>query len=107
MFLEPRFKFYFDDAHVAEETKRKIIALVPYTFIIWHKMETVLTHPSASSYQPSKSIRQDFENKMQGIQPEGVSQSRAIVEVLRYYDDKKYVGPIVHWSGGAIIKSHI
>ncbi|KAH9645929.1 hypothetical protein HF086_011391 [Spodoptera exigua] len=41
-----------------------------------------------TSINETKSIWQDFERKMQGIQPEGTAQFRAIVEVQRYHDDK-------------------
>ncbi|XP_072933649.1 uncharacterized protein [Epargyreus clarus] len=44
--------------------------------------------PAPTTSSQTKSIWQDFEEKMQGIQPEGTAQSRAIVEVQRYYDDK-------------------
>lgn len=44
--------------------------------------------PTTSSASQTKSIWQDFERRMQGIQPEGTAQSRAIIEVQRYHDDK-------------------
>ncbi|KAF9816277.1 hypothetical protein SFRURICE_003828, partial [Spodoptera frugiperda] len=93
MFLDPRFKFYFDDPHVAEETKRRMVSLVAAQ----HSRDAVTTNnitinieevEPTSCPRPIKSIWQDFERRMQGIQPEGTAQSRAIVEVQRYYDDK-------------------
>ncbi|CAH2103396.1 unnamed protein product [Euphydryas editha] len=87
MFLDPRFKFYFDDAHVADETKRRIIGLVaaqhPSSDKRVEAIQSMVHTPSQT-----QSIWQDFENKMLGIQPEITPQSRAIVEVQRYYDDK-------------------
>ncbi|XP_050561099.1 zinc finger BED domain-containing protein 4 [Spodoptera frugiperda] len=93
MFLDPRFKFYFDDPHVADETKRRMVSLVAAQ----HSRDAVTTNnitinieevEPTSCPRPIKSIWQDFERRMQGIQPEGTAQSRAIVEVQRYYDDK-------------------
>lgn len=90
MLLDLRFKFYFDDPVVAEETKKRIIALVAAQDSRVRKntqeQDSQVSVPSTSCQ--TKLIWLDFEQKMQAIQPESTTHSRAIVEVQRYYDDK-------------------
>lgn len=87
LFLDPRFKFYFSDPIIADDIKRRIISLLTtQQRIVVEDDPTPTTQPSVSS--ETKSIWQDFDEKMSGIQPEGTAQSRAIVEVQRYHDDK-------------------
>ncbi|CAH2109251.1 unnamed protein product [Euphydryas editha] len=87
VFLDPRFKFYFGDAHVADRTKRRIIGLIAAQH---PRSDERVEAFKSMAHTPTQTqlIWQDFENEMLGIQPECTPQSRAIVEVKRYYDDQ-------------------
>ncbi|KAL0902470.1 hypothetical protein ABMA27_000328 [Loxostege sticticalis] len=70
MFLDPRFKLYFEDAGVAEQTKQRILAMV------------------AQQQRTEATTFKDFDSRMATVQPRGTAQSRTILEVQRYLDDK-------------------
>lgn len=92
MFLDPRFKLYFEDSSTAEEAKRTAISLV--TSLIQEldaNDELQQSVPSSDSAvqvaQPStstSSVWKRYQETMQAIQPRGTAHSRAIVEVQRY-----------------------
>lgn len=91
MFLDRRFKLYFEDNNSAGEVKRRIIATVVQEL---NKTDTneninIIQHTSSIFANPyGLAIWVDYDNKMKNIQPDGTNQSRAIVEVQRYLDDK-------------------
>ncbi|KAL0811816.1 hypothetical protein ABMA28_009244 [Loxostege sticticalis] len=88
MFLDPRFKLYFEDAGVAEQTKQRILAMVAQEqrTEATTSTEDQIQEPSVSSTKSS--IWKDFDSRMATVQPRGTAQSRAILEVQRYLDDK-------------------
>lgn len=94
MFLDPRFKLYFEEQTIAEETKRRIISLVVQEqnkALAQNTATEEETNNNTTSTQSTvliKSIWQDYHDKMKNIQPDGTAQSRAIVEVQRYLDEK-------------------
>lgn len=95
MFLDPRFKLYFEN--VAEETKRRIIALVTQE----EQNNNISAPRLQESEAPKKSIWKDFNSKMANIQPEGTARSRALVEVQRYLDHpilKRESCPLEWWK---------
>lgn len=100
MFLDPRFKLCFEDQATAEETKRRITALV----VQEQNKNAALINTNANIVSENnipKSIWQDYHQKMQNIQPDGTAQSRAIVEVQRYLDEKilgRYRGNRNRWN---------
>ncbi|CAH0717193.1 unnamed protein product, partial [Brenthis ino] len=86
MFLDPRFKFYFNDQATALETKRRITAFVIQEQSRQNNATIEMSNPQASTSTSTKLIRQDYREKMRNIQPEGTAHSRAIVEIQRYLD---------------------
>ncbi|CAH0714329.1 unnamed protein product, partial [Brenthis ino] len=86
MFLDPRFKFYFNDQATALETKRRIIAFVIQEQSRQNNATIEVSNPQASTSTSTKLIWQDYREKMRNIQPEGTAHSRAIVEIQRYLD---------------------
>ncbi|XP_022818628.1 zinc finger BED domain-containing protein 4-like [Spodoptera litura] len=92
MFLDPRFKLYFEDQHVAESTKQHVIQLVASLI---NKADQDQTRPEKTDQvtDPSETATQStlwrhYTEKMKNIQPKGTAQSRAIVEVQRYLEEK-------------------
>ncbi|CAK1584211.1 unnamed protein product [Parnassius mnemosyne] len=90
MFLDPRYKLYFESENVADNTKKHIIGLV--TTII---NENERCQSSASTYdkpdnQEKKSnslIWKHYNKQMQNVRPAGTAHSRAIIETQKYLDD--------------------
>ncbi|CAK1603037.1 unnamed protein product [Parnassius mnemosyne] len=97
MFLDPRFKLYFEDQYVADTTKQRIIEMI--TTIINKEdrnnpqiqNEEQQLSDQAANPPPQLQINlvwQHYAEKMKNIQPKGTATSRAILEVQRYLDDK-------------------
>lgn len=115
MFLDPRFKLYFEDQNVADNTKQHIIHLV--TALI--NKEDQLQVPkeeietrTAPVNQSSSSLWRHYTEKMKNLHPWVAdfsfftfftAQSRAIVEVQRYLEDKivmpnENISPLDWWK---------
>lgn len=111
MILDPRFKLYFDDQGVADDTKRRLIALV--TQEISATMPAIQSQSVAVAVQPQsvpKSIWKDFESKMTNFRPEGTAHSRAIIEVQRYMDESiisRTDCPLQWWKAHKAVYPHL
>ncbi|XP_047505129.1 E3 SUMO-protein ligase ZBED1-like [Pieris napi] len=128
MFLDPRFKLYFDDPSVAENTKQNVIQLVTAQI---HKEDRVsqssqnenglMELQESTSTQPStstsgevqiSSVWQHYTQRMKNIQPKGTASSRAIIEVQRYLEDKvvlptEKISPLQWWKQRKDVYPHL
>ncbi|CAG4952948.1 unnamed protein product [Parnassius apollo] len=90
MFLDPRYKLYFESENVADNTKKNIIGLV--TTMI-NENERCLSSASTSDEpdnqgQKSNSLLwKHYNRQMQNVRPAGTANSRAIIETQKYLDD--------------------
>lgn len=85
MFLDPRFKLYFDDPSIAELTKNHIIELV--TKLIT-KVDNEQDASDTLTTEPVSSIWQHYADTMKKMVPKIQSESQASLEVDRYLADK-------------------
>lgn len=81
MFLDPRFKLYFDDLDIANTAKDKVINLV--TDLIGKEGDK-LDELDAPPKKKVSSVWQHYEKTMQEIAPERNTESRARSEVEKY-----------------------
>ncbi|XP_028161108.1 zinc finger BED domain-containing protein 4-like [Ostrinia furnacalis] len=120
MFLDPRFKLYFEDPTVAENTKQSIIQSVTSLINKEDRKQPIAPAASEEEEQPRpsassstfRSIWNHYNKKMQNIQPKGTGQSRAIIEVQRYLEDKiimpdKNTSPLNWWKEHRNIYPHL
>ncbi|CAK1592271.1 unnamed protein product [Parnassius mnemosyne] len=121
MFLDPRFKLYFEDQYVADTTKQRIIEMI--TTIINKEdrnnpqiqNEEQQLSDQAANPPPQLQINlvwQQYAEKMKNIQPKGTATSRAILEVQRYLDDKvvlpsEYISPLEWWKKRKDVYPHL
>lgn len=100
MFLDPRFKLYFDDLNIANSTKDKVINLV--TDLIGKegdKLDELDTPPK----KQVSSVWQHYEKTMLEIAPDRSTESRARSEVEKYLAEQvllvsESVSPLDWWK---------
>ncbi|CAG4984004.1 unnamed protein product [Parnassius apollo] len=121
MFLDPRFKLYFEDQYVADTTKQRIIEMI--TTIInkedrnYPQIENEEQQLSDQAANPPPQLQinlvwQHYAEKMKNIQPKGTATSRAILEVQRYLDDKvvlpsENISPLEWWKRRKDVYPHL
>lgn len=102
MFLDPRYKLYFENQTIADNTKKHKIGLV--TAMINEESvalpSTSQQEEPASTTKPHSLIWKHYNKSMQNIRPAGTANSRAIIEVQRYLEDTVItpdVNPLKWW----------
>lgn len=108
MFLDPRYKLYFENENTAESTKKYVIGLV--TSLISEPNEEVTEEDIPNATTSETSIWTHYYKKIKNIRPSGTAYSRAVVEVQRYIDDKilhKAQSPLDWWKNNANSYPHL
>ncbi|KAF9416040.1 hypothetical protein HW555_006452 [Spodoptera exigua] len=89
MFLDPRYKLYFENENIADATKKHIVNLVTAMINESERNQSAAsTSVSPSPGKKSNSLLWKHYNKqMHNIRPAGTANSRAIIETQKYLDD--------------------
>lgn len=85
MFLDPRFKLYFDDPSIAELTKNHVTELVTNLISKENNEQDAIDTPTM---EPVSSLWQHYADTMKKMVPKIKSESQASLEVDRYLADK-------------------
>lgn len=132
MFLDPRFKLYFEDQNLADSTKQNIIQLVtslihkeddqavaaaPTPTVAATPTPTLPATPSTSAsttvaVELTTSVWAHYRARMLNIQPKGTATSRSILEVQRYLEEKNLlpeekISPLEWWKERRNIYPHL
>lgn len=88
MFLDPRYKLYFENDNVADTTKRHIVGLVTAMINENERCRISQTpeEPNTEKYKCSL-IWKHYNEQMKNARPAGTANSRAIIETQKYLDD--------------------
>ncbi|CAH0717085.1 unnamed protein product, partial [Brenthis ino] len=90
MFLDPRYKLYFQSENVAENTKKHIIGLVTTMINETERCQSSISTSDDPDNKEKKSnslLWKHYNRLMQNVRPAGTASSRAIVETQKYLDD--------------------
>ncbi|XP_022825647.1 zinc finger BED domain-containing protein 4-like [Spodoptera litura] len=109
-FLDPRYKLYFQNATVAENTKHHVVGLV--TSMI---QQTETNQPTTTGSEAPQDVQEKKSNSliwqhyiktMKNVRPTGTANSRAIIEVQKYIDDSVLspdMDPLTWWRANQSI----
>ncbi|XP_013138451.1 PREDICTED: zinc finger BED domain-containing protein 6 isoform X2 [Papilio polytes] len=100
MFLDPRYKLYFEKEKIADSTKEYVTRLIT-SLIADEEEELMAENTSNNSIENDSSIWSHYNKKMSNTRTSASASSKAELEIQNYLDDKipsRHSSPLEWWK---------